>query len=53
MFLRNVENTWGSALRLNLLDKLVFPYAIPAREMAECGDLFQQEENFYRNEDFA
>lgn len=53
MFLRNVENTWGSVFSFNLLDKLVFPYAIPAREMAEWNDRVPQEENFYSNADFA
>lgn len=52
MFLRNVESTWGNIFQMNLLDKLVFPYAIPAREMAELNDLVPQEENFYRTEDF-
>ena len=52
MFLRNVESTWGNIFQTNLLDKLVFPYAIPAREMAELSDLGPQEENFYRTEDF-
>ena len=52
MFLHNVEKTWGSIFRMNLLDKLVFPYAVPAREMADCNGMFPQEENFYRTEDF-
>lgn len=52
MFLRNVESTWGNIFQMNLLDKLVFPYAVPAREMAELSDLGPQEENFYRTEDF-
>ena len=52
MFLYNIEKSWGSNFRLNLLDKLVFPYSIPAREMADCSDMYPQEVNFYRTEDF-
>ena len=29
MFVRNIESTWGNATQMNLLDKLVFPYAVP------------------------
>ena len=53
MFLHNIEKAWGSNFRMNLLDKLVFPYAIPAREMADCAEMFPQEENFYTTADFA
>ena len=52
MFLRNNEKAWGGNFRLHLLDKLVFPYAVPAREMADCSGMLPQEENFYRTEDF-
>jgi len=52
MFLHNIEKAWGANFRLNLLDKLVFPYSIPAREMADVNDMLPQEENFYRTEDF-
>ena len=52
MFLRNVESAWRNIFQMILLDKLVCPYAIPAREMAELNDLVPQEENFYRTEDF-
>lgn len=61
MFVRNVETSWGEVTRQNLLDKLVFPYAVPNwdkdTQIAELlGDrpviYAEEDENFYRNEDF-
>ncbi len=61
MFVRNVETLWGDRVQMNLLDKLVFPYAVPNedREM-ELAQLLgdrpflraEEDENFYKNEDF-
>jgi hypothetical protein len=61
MFVRNVETSWGDAARMNLLDKLVFPYAVPNQDretelMELLGDRpvlqAEEDENFYKNEDF-
>lgn len=61
MFVRNIETSWGEATRQNLLDKLVFPYAVPNWDkdiqIAELlGDRpvlqAEEDENFYHNEDF-
>ena len=32
MFVRNVEAQWGEAPRLTVLDKLVFPFALPEED---------------------
>lgn len=61
MFVRNIESTWGNATQMNLLDKLVFPYAVPNwgydSEISELlGDRVnlqsEEDENFYRSEEF-
>ena len=61
MFVRNIESTWGNATQMNLLDKLVFPYAVPNwghdSEIFELlGDRVnlqsEEDENFYRSEEF-
>lgn len=60
MFVRNVETQWGEAPRLTVLDKLVFPFALPewdreyqfAQLLGDDCPGGEQEENFYRNEDF-
>ena len=61
MFVRNIESTWGNATQMNLLDKLVFPYAVPNwghdSEIPELlGDRVnlqsEEDENFYRSEEF-
>ncbi|MGI5884274.1 MAG: hypothetical protein ACOX83_04815 [Candidatus Spyradocola sp.] len=60
MFVRNVETQWGETPRLTVLDKLVFPFALPewdreyqlAQLLGDDCPGGEQEENFYRNEDF-
>lgn len=61
MFVRNVETTWGNLPHYNLLDKLVFPYAMlnydRDTELAVLlGDRpaprVEEDENFYKTEDF-
>lgn len=61
MFVRNIESTWGNATQMNLLDKLVFPYAVSNwghdSEISELlGDRVnlqsEEDENFYRSEEF-
>ena len=61
MFVRNIESTWGNATQMNLLDKLVFPYAVPNwgrdSEISELlGDRVnlqsEEDENFYHSEEF-
>ena len=62
MFYRNEEAQWGETSRLTVLDKLVFPFALPELDRAlartlllgdDCAGLKQEEErNFYRSEDF-
>ena len=61
MFVRNVEAQWGEAPRLTVLDKLIFPFALPEEDRDlqlaqllgdDCPGGEQGEENFYRSEDF-
>lgn len=60
MFVRNVEAQWGEATRHTVLDKLVFPFALPEEDRdLQLAQLLgddcpggEQEENFYRSEDF-
>ena len=61
MFVRNIESTWGNATQMNLLDKLVFPYAVLNwGHDSEISELLgervnlqsEEDENFYRSEEF-